>query len=486
MEKTLANEAPSVPALRQLPAVDKIVQHASLHTARARLSAELLTACARRAVADLRREWLQAAPAQMDEARALELAVERTAAQVALLFTPRLRRVVNATGIILHTGLGRAVLSAPALQALPEVLAGYCNLEIDLASGRRGDRHQHVEHLLCALTSAEAACVVNNNAAAVLLTLNTIATRKQVLLSRGQMVEIGGSFRMPEVVKKSGAQLIEVGTTNKTRLQDYAGAISPRTAAILVAHPSNYRILGFTHEVELRALVELARQHNLVLVHDLGGGILADLRTWGLPHEPVVSDSMRAGVHLATFSGDKMLGGPQCGLIVGERSLVERIKKNPLMRALRCDKLTLTLLESTLRLFLHPESLPQRHRVIGMMTEDLSLVRQRAQQLHDGILAVCGGRFTLELRQTESEAGSGALPIEKIPSYAVTIRSREWSAAKLAKALRQGATAVVGYVRDDRVWLDVRTIQPEELEMIINNFRELDPGEPGGEAITVS
>jgi len=473
----LSNETTGVPALRYLPAVDRIVQHERLQTERTRLSPELLTACARRAVAALRREWQQAAPTQMNEAMALDLALERTAAQAALLFVPRLKRVVNGTGIILHTGLGRAVLSTAAVQALPEILAGYCNLEIDLATGKRGDRRQHVEDLLCALTAAEAACVVNNNAAAVLLTLNTIAERKEVLLSRGQMVEIGGSFRMPEVVKKSGAKLVEVGTTNKTKLQDYAEAITPKTAAILVAHPSNYRILGFTGEVELRELVELARRHNLVVVHDLGGGVLVDLRIWGLPYEPVVSESIRTGVHLATFSGDKVLGGPQCGLIVGERKLVERVKKNPLMRALRCDKLTLALLESTLRLFLHPESLAVRHRVIEMMVEELSLVQQRAQRLHGGILAVCGERLLVEIQETESEAGSGALPIARIPSCAVTVRSRELSAAKLARALRLGPTPVVGYVRDDRVWLDARTIHEDEIEVIVNNFRSLNPGE---------
>lgn len=467
--KTMTDDQP----LRLLPAVDKILQHERLTPLRARLAGEFLAECVRRAVAELRVQWQTQPPTQAEEATALALAVDLTLAQAHKLLAPRLKKVINATGIILHTGLGRAVLPKTALTALQEITQGYCNLEIDLETGKRGDRHLHVESLLRDLTGAEAACVVNNNAAAVLLALNTIADKKEIMLSRGQMVEIGGAFRMPEVVKKSGAKLVEIGTTNKTKLQDYAEAITPKSAGILVAHTSNYRILGFTHEVALKDLVELAHRHGLVLVHDLGGGVLVDLRQWGLPYEPFVSESIQAGVELVTFSGDKILGGPQCGLIVGRKELIQRLKKNPLMRALRCDKLTLTLLESTLRLFLHPESLREQHAVIHMLTEDVTLVKQRAQRLCDGLRAISDESFSFEVVATASEAGSGALPIEKIPSFAVAVRSANLSAAKLAKALRLAETPIIGYVQDDCVWLDARTLGEEEVGTIIDAFRKL-------------
>ena len=473
MEKNLSNKIMrDDQPLRLLPAVDKILQHDRLTPLRARLAPEFLAECARRAVAELRAQWQTQPPAQADELAVLAQAVELTVSQAQKLLAPRLKKVINATGIILHTGLGRAVLSEAALAALRDLAPGYCNLEIDLETGKRGDRHLHVENVLGKLTGAEAACVVNNNAAAVLLALNTIADKKEIMLSRGQMVEIGGAFRMPEVVKKSGARLVEIGTTNKTKLQDYAAAITPKSAGILVAHTSNYRILGFTHEVALKDLVELAHRHGLVLVHDLGGGVLVDLRQWGLPYEPFVSESIQAGVDLVTFSGDKILGGPQCGLIVGRKELIQRLKKNPLMRALRCDKLTLALLENTLRLFLHPESLREHHAVIHMLTEDVALVQQRAQRLHDGLRAVCAENFFIKIEATASEAGSGALPIEKIPSFAVTVRSTNLSAAKLAKALRLAETPIIGYVQDDCVWLDARTLGEEEVGTIIEAFRK--------------
>ncbi len=459
--------------LRLLPAVDRILQHDRLAPLRARLAPEFLAECARRAVAELRMQWHIKPPAQADESTGLAQALELTAAQAQKLLAPRLKKVINATGIILHTGLGRAVLSETALAALRDIAPGYCNLEIDLETGKRGDRHLHVENLLRDLTGAEAACVVNNNAAAVLLALNTIADKKEIMLSRGQMVEIGGAFRMPEVVKKSGAKLVEVGTTNKTKLQDYAEAITPKSAGILAAHTSNYRILGFTHEVPLKDLVELSHRHGLVLVHDLGGGVLVDLRQWGLPYEPFVSESIQAGVDVVTFSGDKILGGPQCGLIVGRKELIQRLKKNPLMRALRCDKLTLALLENTLRLFLHPESLREHHSVIHMLTEDVALVQQRAQRLHDGLRAACGEKFSFKVAASTGEAGSGALPIEKIPSFAVAVRSANLSAAKLAKALRLAEPAIIGYVQDDCVWLDARTLAAAEVEVIIEIFKRM-------------
>lgn len=456
--------------LRYLPAIEKLLQHERLQNLSASLSQEILTQCARCAVATLREQWTKQAPPFASESHALEQAVALMLEEAAKLLTPSLKKVINATGVILHTGLGRAVLSSAAKKAMHEVSAGFCNLEYDLETGKRGDRHQHVERLLRELTGAEAACVVNNNAAAVLLVLNTFGNKKEIITSRGQLVEIGGSFRMPEVVKKSGARLVEIGTTNKTKLADYASAITPRTAGFLVVHTSNYRILGFTHEVELKELARLAREKNVLLVHDLGGGVLVDLRKWGLPYEPVVAESVQAGAQLVTFSGDKVLGGPQCGLIVGTRDLISKVKKNPLMRALRCDKLTLALLESTLRLFLNPARLLEQHEIFRMMAEPLSAVQQRAEKLQALLRAACGARFELQIAAAESEAGSGALPLEKIASIAVTLKSLTLSANALAKALRTARLPVLGYVREDRLWLDARTLQDEDLPYICESL----------------
>ncbi len=460
-------------SLRFLPAVEKVLQHEQLQALRGRLAPEILANCVRRAVADLREQCLPPAPSPFEAETALAQALALTFQHAAKLLQPGLKKVINATGVILHTGLGRAVLSPAAKAALQETLTGYCNLELNLESGKRGDRHSHVEALLRELTGAEAACVVNNNAAAVLLTLNTIANKKEILTSRGQLVEIGGSFRMPEVVKKSGAKLVEIGTTNKTKLSDYAQAITPRTAGFLVAHTSNYRVLGFTQEVELQPLAKLARERNLILVHDLGGGVLVDLRRWGLPYEPVVSESIAAGAHVVTFSGDKVLGGPQSGVIVGERETIQRLKKNPMMRALRCDKLTLGILESTLRLFLQPEKLAEQHEVFRKLAEKLETVQQRAQFLHAQLQPACGAGLSARVEPSAGETGSGALPLEKIPSYAVVLNSTHMPAQQLAKSLRLAETPILGYIHQEGFWLDCRTIADEEIPIIVQIFKNL-------------
>lgn len=460
--------------LRHVPAVERVLQHEGLDGVRGLFAPEILTNCVRRALAEMRALWAQSPPANSDASTALAQALALSLQQTAKLLHPSLKKVINGTGVILHTGLGRAVLSSAAKSAALEALTGYCNLELDLATAKRGDRHQHVERLLQELTGAEAACVVNNNAAAVLLALNTIADKKEIIISRGQMVEIGGSFRMPEVVKKSGAKLVEVGTTNKTKLSDYADAITPRSAGFLVAHASNYRILGFVHEVELKELAQLARARNLILVHDLGGGVLVDLRRWGLPYEPVVAQSIAAGAHLVTFSGDKVLGGPQSGLIAGERELIQRLKKNPLMRALRCDKLTLGLLESTLRLFLQPQNLPQQHEVFRQMTEKLEAVEDRAQRLQAELQRCCGNWLSVRVAPSQSEAGSGALPVEKIASFAVLLRA-PGSASKLARRLRQCEIPIIGYIREENLCLDCRTLADEDLPIIGRQMQSLAP-----------
>ncbi len=452
--------------LRYLPSIDALVQTQTARRFAGRLDRQWLVECARDAVAELRKRVLHDGLALANEAEAMQLSERLLERQVERLLRPSLHRVINATGIILHTGLGRAVLPPAAIEQAWQMISGYSNLEIDLETAKRGDRTVHVERLLCKLTGAEAACVVNNNAAAVLIALNTLANRKQVLISRGELIEIGGSFRIPDVMAKSGAKMVEVGTTNKTHLNDFAGAITEKTAGILHVHTSNYRILGFTAAAPLEELVALARKHNLFVLHDLGGGILIDLRKFGLPYEPVVRESIELGVDVVTFSGDKVLGGPQSGILVGKKEVIRRIKRNPLMRAVRCDKLTYALLEGTLRLFLDEKTLLQTHPVLRMMTEPLEAVRARAQSVMDA-LAASNLHVQVEMTESEAQAGSGTLPLERIPSVAIVIRPKKGSIHPLAKRLRLAEPAVMGYVHNNKLFLDMRTVLPDDLQPLI-------------------
>jgi L-seryl-tRNA(Ser) seleniumtransferase len=396
---------------------------------------------------------------------------------VEFLTAPGLRKVLNATGIILHTGLGRAVFASKTRDRLMEIAQGYCNLEIDLESGKRGDRQERVAGLLSVLTGGEAACVVNNNAAAVMLVLNTLADRKEVIVSRGELIEIGGSFRLPEIIKKSGARLVEVGTTNKTRASDYAKAITPKTAALMKVHTSNYRIQGFTEDTGLAELSKIGRAHQLPVVHDLGGGILLELKNFGLPDEPVVEASIQAGANLITFSGDKIIGGPQAGLIVGDATLVQRVKRNPFMRALRCDKLTLSLLETALQLFLKPSEIQERHPVLRMLSEPIESVKQRALEMASKLREMRD--FEIVVEKSTAEAGSGALPVEALPSYAVGIRSEKCSDIALAARLRRTEPPVIAYTRNRWLWLDVRTIHPLEIDKLVEVIATLQEAESG-------
>ena len=456
--------------LRFLPSIDEVVQTETARRFSDRLDREWLVQCARDAVADLRKRLTDNGLVLADETEALQWSEKLLQQQIERLLQPSLHRVINATGIILHTGLGRAVLPPSAIEQAWRIASGYSNLEIDLETARRGDRTKHVERLLCLLTGAEAACVVNNNAAAVLIALNTLANRKQVLISRGELIEIGGSFRIPDVMAKSGAKMVEVGTTNKTHLKDFAGAITEKTAGILHVHTSNYRILGFTAAAPLEELVTLARKHNLFVLHDLGGGILIDLRKFGLPYEPVVRESIELGVDVVTFSGDKVLGGPQSGILVGKKEAIQKIKKNPLMRAVRCDKMTYALLEGTLRLFLDEKSLLKNHPVLRMMTEPVESVRARARSVMDALVA-SNLHVQVEMTESEAQAGSGTLPLERLPSVAIAVRPKQGSVQPVAKRLRLADPGVMGYIRNNKLFLDMRTVQDEELPTLIQLLR---------------
>jgi L-seryl-tRNA(Ser) seleniumtransferase len=373
--------------------------------------------------------------------------VERALAELGSARSPRLRRVLNATGVIVHTNLGRAPLADAALERVHEVGRGYSNLEYDLTEGARGSRQDHVAEILRRLTGAEAALVVNNNAAAVLLALAALAEGREVLVSRGELIEIGDGFRIPDVLVRSGARLREVGTTNRTRAADYEAAIDEGTAVLLRVHQSNFRVVGFTEQPRVEELARVAQRHGLPLVDDLGSGVLVELSG-----EPSAKESLAAGADLVTFSGDKLLGGPQAGIVVGRADLVEQLRRHPLQRALRADKLTLAALEGTLALYLEPERAAREVPVLRMLREPVEAVRVRAERL----AAAIGG----EIEETTARVGGGALPLAELPSFAAAVEE------ELAAPLREADPPVAGIVRDGRLLLDCRTLRDDELDEV--------------------
>jgi len=425
--------------LRDLPSVDELAGDGRLAGAAPR---PLLVSAARSALGRAREE-LQAGKEPGD-------LVERVESELAAARGARLRRAINATGVIVHTNLGRAPLAREALERVNAVAGGYSNLEYDLGEGGRGSRQDHVAPILRRLTGAEAALVVNNNAAAVLLALAALAEGREVLVSRGELIEIGDGFRIPDVLARSGARLREVGTTNRTRAGDYDRAIGPETGLLLRVHQSNFRVVGFTEQPRLADLVRVARAHGLPVVDDLGSGALFASSSLLLGDEPTARASLEAGADLVCFSGDKLLGGPQAGIIVGRAELVERLRRHPLQRALRADKLTLAALEATLALYLDPELAAREVPVLRMLAEPLETVRARAQRL----ASLVGG----DVEPTVGRVGGGALPLTELPSFACAVEE------ELASRLRETEPPVIGVVRDGRCLLDCRTLRDEELD----------------------
>lgn len=394
---------------------------------------------------------------------------------------PRFTRVINGTGVIIHTNLGRSLLPAVSLELLAVAGRGYSNLEFNLDTGKRGSRYAHVEELLCELTGAEAALVVNNNAAAVLIALDTLAKNKEVVVSRGQLVEIGGSFRIPDIMARSGARLVEVGATNCTHLRDYQTAITSDTALLLRVHCSNYRIIGFTSEVADSDLVQLGRAHDLPVMEDLGSGCFIDLSKFGLVREPTVQEVVASGMDIVTFSGDKLLGGPQAGILVGKKKYIEQIQNNPLNRALRIDKFTLAGLESVLRLYLDESQALREIPTLAMITASEESIQQRALNFLDRVQKSIGDRGDCALVQVCSRVGGGAMPEQDLASWAVAVRPRDMKMSRFEQLLRHASVPVVGRIEGDQLLLDMRTIADDELGLLVESLQSTLSARSAGE-----
>jgi L-seryl-tRNA(Ser) seleniumtransferase len=446
--------------LRKLPSVDKLLQEEAVQVLAEAHSHELAVEAARETLESARQAILEGNPCPP-----VSQLAQMTVANLGRRLQPTLRPVINASGVIIHTNLGRAPLSEETRLAMQEAAQGYSNLEYDLEAGKRGSRYVHAEELLCQLTGAEAALVVNNNAGAVLLTLTALAHGWEAIISRSQLIEIGGGFRIPDVMRQSGAHLVEVGTTNRTHRQDYEEAIGEETALLMRAHHSNFRMVGFTHEVPLAELVELGREYALPVIDDLGSGTLLDTADYGLAHEPTIQESIAAGASLVSCSGDKLLGGPQAGILLGQKDLVAQLRRHPLTRALRVDKTTLAGLQATLLHYLEGKA-PAKVPVWRMIATPVEAIEERAQDWAS-LLAETGAE--INVRDGRSTVGGGSLPGETLPTKLVTIRVP--SPDDLSRRLRLGRPAVVGRIEGDRFLLDPRTVMPGQEETLIERLR---------------
>jgi len=459
--------------LRLLPGVDQLLEQSKKDRYFDNIPKAVVINSIRHTLDSRRNRILAAdqiiAEQSLSDIRIMELVKEA----VAKAMTTNLKPLINATGVVVHTNLGRSLLPAEVIDNLAQIAGRYSNLEYDLAAGKRGSRYSIVEDILCEISMAEAGMVVNNNAAAVLLCLETLARGKEVIVSRGELVEIGGSFRVPDVMAKSGGILKEVGTTNRTHLKDYENALGDNTALMLKVHRSNYSVIGFTAEVSLKELVGLGTKHRLPVMEDLGSGTFIDFTKYGLVQEPTVQESVAAGVDVVTFSGDKLLGGPQAGIILGKKQIVDRIKQNPLARALRIDKMTLAALETTLRLYRDEDRAIRQIPTLRMLTMDLNELANRADRLADELSAIGDSRLEISRLERSSKAGGGAMPLLELPSKCLGIKVQGMSANKLEKNMRLNSPPIIGRIEDDRFIMDPRTLLEADLPIIRTAFEKL-------------
>ncbi len=459
--------------LRSLPGVDRMLEWFKAEPNFEEIPRSIQVGAARSVIEALRSEIL-ASIAETDPEIISKVSILRRVNRIISdSMQPNLRPVINATGVIIHTNLGRSLLADSALENMQQIAAGYSNLEFDLKAGQRGSRYSSVEELICEISQAEAALVVNNNAGAVLLCLETIASGKNVLVSRGELVEIGGSFRIPDVMTKSGAILKEVGTTNRTHLRDYENAIDEHTGLLLKVHTSNYSVVGFTSGVSLQELVALGKQHDIPVMEDLGSGTFMDLSEFGLQKEPTVQEAVTTGVDVVSFSGDKLLGGPQTGIIAGSKQMLDQVKENPITRALRIDKLTLAALEATLRLYRDKTTVLDQIPTLRMLTMPASVIDTKAARLLEHLQKLDDNRLELQTFEAVSRAGGGSLPMLQLPSRCVGVKIAGVSANRIDAWLRAYHLPVIGRIEADFFMMDVRTVQAKDLADIAAAFGDL-------------
>ncbi len=459
----LYRSIPKVDVLLENETIQELIGHYSRDTVMEAIHIEM----------DKLREFIGQCEEEEAAKAQIELLLAHIEMTVAAMHTPNMRMVVNGTGTILHTNLGRAPIGQEHMRRLSAIATGYSNLEYNLEAGRRGERYSHFEKLLCKITGAEAAMAVNNNAAAVMLILSSLAKGGEVVVSRGELVEIGGKFRIPDVMEQSGATLIEVGTTNKTHFDDYENAITQETKALLKVHTSNYRIVGFTESVGIEELIPIAKEHEIPVIEDLGSGVLIDLSKYGITYEPTVQESIAKGADVVCFSGDKLLGGPQAGIIIGRKKYIDMMKKNQLTRALRIDKFTAAALEMVLQEYLSEEKAVRNIPVLRMITSPLKDVKWEAEDLCR-ILNEKDLPAKIECLPCESQIGGGSLPLERIPSMAVAIHPEKISVAELEERMRRLPVPIIPRTVNDTVLLDVRTIERRFFKVLADQFKELD------------
>ncbi len=456
--------------LRELPSVDVISRNSEIEALSQSIDQEYLTEIIREETANIRALILED-KYEHDHINTQEL-IENIKNRLSSDFDFGLKKVINGTGVVLHTNLGRAPMPLAIKEKFENILYGYCNLEYDIEKGARGSRHDHLKELILKLTGAEDVIVVNNNAAAVMLVLSTMCAGREVIVSRGELVEIGGSFRIPKVMQHSGAFLREVGSTNKTHLRDYEEEINENTAALMKVHTSNFRMMGFTESVSIKDLRPLADRHDLPIIDDLGSGVFIDLRRYGLEYEPTILDSLAQGSDIVTFSGDKLLGGPQCGVIVGKAKYISMMKKNNLLRALRVDKMTISALAMTLSLYLDKENLEKNVPVLSMLSQEPEQLKDKAQRLLD-MTAGKSLRADIRVEVSKSQVGGGSLPAQYMDSYSVAVNPSEMSVNELEQKMRLTEPHIVGRIANETYYLDVRSIFEEELPAVSAKLSEI-------------